>query len=251
MRQFIKKRVPKALLDKLRRLKKTHNNFFNDIKAIGYGRNLDKLAHIYETDKIKHSCTTHYQLHFKKYKSKKINLLEIGVGGYDNPNSGGNSLRMWKKYFSRGKIFSFDIYDKFALQEKRIKIFQGSQIDSAFLEEVIANIGENGVDIIIDDGSHINEHVIETFRLLFPKLNDGGIYVVEDIGTSYWKDYGGDNTTFNNSNTSMCFFKNLTDSLNYSDFSIPNYIPNYYDKKVISISFYHNMVFIYKGNNCE
>jgi len=251
MKKLVKRTLPKTLFDKLKTLKKSHRNFFNDIKAIGSGSDLDRLADIYGTDKIKHSCTTHYRQHFKKYRYKRINLLEIGVGGYDNPTAGGDSLRMWKKYFPFAKIFSFDIYDKLSLQEKRIKIFQGSQIDNVFLDEVIDSMGKNGVDIIIDDGSHINEHVIDTFKLLFPKLNDGGIYIVEDIGTSYWENYGGDNTDINNPKTSMNFFKALTDSLNYSEFRIPDYNPNYYDEKIISIHFYHNMVFVYKGNNCE
>jgi len=251
MKEFLKRRMPKTLLSKLKSLKKSHRNFFNDIKAIGFGNDLDRLADIYGTDKIKHSCTTHYQRHLKKYRYKRINLLEIGVGGYDNPNAGGDSLRMWKKYFPLANIFSFDIYDKLSLQERRIKIYQGSQIDNAFLEEVIANIGGNGVDIVIDDGSHINEYVIESFKILFPKLNDGGIYVVEDIGTAYWENYGGDSLNINNPKTSMNFFKSLSDSLNYSEFRIPNYIPTYFDRNIISMHFYHNMVFIYKGNNCE
>jgi hypothetical protein len=33
-----------------------------------------------------------------------------------------------------------------------------------------------GFDVIIDDGSHLNEHVVETFKILFSKLNDGGIF---------------------------------------------------------------------------
>ena len=54
------------------------------------------------------------------------------------------------------------------------------------------------LDIIIDDGSHINEHVIRTFQYLFPKLKPGGIYVVEDTQTSYRQDYGGDDKNLNN-----------------------------------------------------
>jgi hypothetical protein len=36
-------------------------------------------------------------------------MLEIGVGGYDSPISGGESLRMWKTYFPFAKIFALDI----------------------------------------------------------------------------------------------------------------------------------------------
>ncbi len=212
--------------------------------------NLDKLGKIYGTDKIgKHFYTQHYSSHFESFRAKEINMLEIGVGGYKKPLKGGKSLRMWKKYFPFGKIFSIDIYDKSPLQEDRIKIFRGSQVDEAFLDEVVKEIGE--IDLIIDDGSHINEHVIETFKLLFPKLKDGGIYAIEDTQTSYWEKYGGDSEDLNNPKTMMNFFKSLTDALNNQEFIIPNYKQNYFDKKIISMHFYHNMIFIYKGDNDE
>ena len=225
-------------------------NRINDIRAIGSGNNLTRLGKIYGTDKIKeHSYTAHYQLHFNKFRHSKISLLEIGVGGYENPYKGGKSLRMWKKYFPYGKIYSIDIYDKSFHQEDRIKIFQGSRIDKDFLDKVTLETG--GIDIIIDDGSHVNEHVVETFKLLFPKVNDGGIYVVEDTQTSYWPDYGGDSTNLEKSETMMNFFKRLTDCLNYKEFIKPGYQPTFFDENIVSIHFYHNLIFIYKGKNNE
>ena len=216
--------------------KRLIRNFINDFKALGNGKNLNKLGKIYKTDKIGgHFYTQHYQLHFKKFKYKKINLLEIGVGGYKNPFSGGNSLRMWKKYFPFGNIFSIDIYDKSPIQERKIKIFKGSQVDDFFLNSVLKETGD--LDLIIDDGSHINEHVIQTFKLLFPKLKKGGIYVIEDTQTSYWKSYGGDSMNLNNPNTMMNFFKSLTDGLNHKEIINPAFQENYYDKNIVSIHF--------------
>ena len=246
---MIKKVITSALPDsKKRSLKKKVRKFIDDFKTIGNGADLNLLAKVYRTDKNgAHFYTPNYKTHLQKYRSKRINLLEIGVGGYHYPDAGGNSLRMWKRYFPFGKIFSLDIHDKSALQERRIKIFKGSQVDKDFLETVTDAMGT--IDIIIDDGSHINEHVIETFKLLFPKLKDGGIYIVEDTQTSYWKEYGGESDDLNKPGTMMNFFKSLTDSLNYGDFEIDDYEPSYYDKKIISMHFYHNMVFIYKGDN--
>jgi len=243
IKEFLKRKLSRSAKHRLR-------NFIDDLIAIGYGNNLDKLGKIYRTDKIGcHYYTPLYQLHLKRFKFKRINLLEIGVGGYENQFEGGSSLRMWKKYFPFGKIFSLDIYDKSALQENRIKIFQGSQVDSDFLEKVTDEIGS--LDIIIDDGSHINEHVIETFKLLFPKLKDGGIYIIEDTQTSYWLDFGGDSENLNNPKTMMNFFKSLVDSLNNKEFVLANYQQSYFDKKIVSMHFYHNLIFIYKGNNDE
>ncbi len=221
-----------------------------DIIALFYRDNLTILAEIYETDKTGgHWYTPHYTNHLKNFKNKKINLLEIGVGGYENPNLGGKSLKMWKKYFSKGQIYSIDIYDKTALQENRIKIFQGSQVDVDFLNKLTGMVGK--FDIIIDDGSHFNEHIIETFKILFPKLSEGGVYVIEDIQTSYWEDYGGDSKNLNNPNTAMNFFKSLTDCLNHQEIVDENYQESYYDKNIVSMHFYHNLVFIHKGTNNE
>ncbi len=243
IKDYLKKKLAKSTKRKMQ-------NFIDDVKAIGFGFNLNKLGRIYRTDKaLTHNYTPHYRTHLRRFKFKRINLLEIGVGDYEDKQSGGKSLRMWKKYFPFGRIFSFDIYDKSALQERRIRILQGSQVDPDFLNKLIQEMGT--IDVIIDDGSHINEHVIETFKFLFPKLKDGGIYIVEDTQTSYWTDFGGDSENLNNPNTMMNFFKGLLDSMNNKEFIIPNYQQTYYDKKIVSMHFYHNMIFIYKGNNDE
>ena len=73
---------------------------------------------------------------------------------------------MWKRYFPKSEIFGLDIYDKSIHNERRIKTYKGSQVDSTFLQNVVKDIGN--IDLIIDDGSHINEHVIETFKICFP-----------------------------------------------------------------------------------
>lgn len=215
-----------------------------------FADDLTILATIYGTDKWgSHWYTPHYQEHFCKLKLKKLNILEIGVGGYEAPDKGGESLKMWKQYFPKSNIYSVDIYDKSALQEDRIKIFKGSQIDKEFMLEVYKKMG--GVDIIIDDGSHINQHVIESFKFMFPLLKNGGIYVVEDLQTSYWSQFGGDGRDLNNPNTSMSFFKQLVDCLNYEELPDDKYKPSYYDENIIAMHFYHNIIFIYKGVNKE
>jgi hypothetical protein len=180
---------------------------------------------------------------------KKLNILEIGIGGDQNPNGGGASLRMWREYFPNSRIYGIDIFPKKIHDEKRIKTFQGSQVDLEFLEKVVNEIGK--IDIIIDDGSHINEHVITSFNFLYPKLDAHGIYVIEDTQTSYWKSYGGNNQDFNSPETIMGFFKSLVDGLNYKEFKLPNYQPKEYDKTIVYLGFYHNLIVIQKGDNQE
>ena len=142
-----------------------------------------------------------------------------------------------------------DIFDKSPHQEPRIQIFQGSQADKQCLEAIHNDTGD--FDLIVDDGSHLNEHIITSFEILFPLLKRGGIYVVEDIQTAYWPTYGGQ-VTPGADGTAMSFFRKLADGLNHSEFLIPGYQPSYFDRNILSLHFYHNMVVIYKGeNNCS
>jgi demethylmacrocin O-methyltransferase len=212
-------------------------------------KDLCKIAKLCETDKESgHHYAKHYQRHFESLRRERLNILEIGIGGYENPNEGGESLRMWKIYFPKSCIFGIDIYDKTCHDEYRIKTFRGSQVDELFLRNVVEEIGT--IDIIIDDGSHLNDHVITTFRILFPLMSSNGIYVVEDLQTSYWDNFGG-STDLTASHTSMNFLKSLIDGLNCEEFTFDEYVPNYFDKHIISMHFYHNLAFIYKGLNNE
>jgi hypothetical protein len=88
-----------------------------------------------------------YDRHLSKFRNKKVRLLEIGV-------SGGGSLQLWRNYFgSNAVIFGVDINPacaKFDGASGSVRI--GSQADTAFLKLVVEEM--QGVDIIIDDGSH-------------------------------------------------------------------------------------------------
>ena len=221
-----------------------------------HGKDLSQLARLFGTDKdASHFYTQHYHEHFRALRLKPINLLEIGIGGFDDPKQGGHSLRMWKAYFPNARINGVDLYEKSSHEEERIRTFAGSQVDEAFLGRVLAEIGTP--DIIIDDGSHRSEHVIASFKLLFPLLAPNGIYAIEDLQTSYWGpespetgDWDGSSDP-NASHTSMSFLKSLVDCLNYEEFTRPGYAPSYFDKHIVGMHFYHNLAFIQKGSNDE
>lgn len=121
-----------------------------------------------------------YEKYFLEFRDNDINFLEIGVRN-------GESLRTWKSYFKRGNIFGLDIDPKCkTLEESRVEIEIGSQDDVVFLSNCF---GENKkFDIIIDDGSHVNRHIITSFDYLFNnRLNSGGVYIIEDLSCSYLK----------------------------------------------------------------
>jgi len=87
--------------------------------------------------------------------------LEIGVGGYDNPYSGGESIFLWKSYFPFARLFFVGIVDKTHFSQSRVKVFAGSQDDVNILQGVVDAAGK--FNVIIDDGSHVNRHQIESF----------------------------------------------------------------------------------------
>jgi len=224
-----------------------YHRFIQTVKSRRRRDDLNRLALIFHTDKWgSHSYTQHYQRYFQPLRHEELNVLEIGVGGYKRPDQGGESLRMWKAYFPNSRIVGIDLYDKTQLLERRIDIRQCDQTDSEALHRLSNEYG--GFDIIIDDGSHLNEHVIKTFEILFPLMRPNGIYAVEDTQTAYWPTWGGG---IDSPRTSMAFFKGLTDGLNHAEYPLEDYQSSYFDRNIVEIAFFHNLVLICKGSNDE
>ncbi len=125
-----------------------------------------------------------YERHFTPFRDSPVKLLEIGV-------QNGGSARMWRDWFGpEALIFGIDVDPACAAGEgDGVKIRIGSQDDPAFLARVVDEMG--GVDIVIDDGSHVMQHIHSAFRALFPRLSDGGVYLVEDLHCAYWHGFGG------------------------------------------------------------
>lgn len=129
-----------------------------------------------------------YDRYFAPYRNSArapLRMLEIGV------NHGG-SLELWRGYFGPDAIiYGVDINPKCAALDTKdgTRVRIGSQADPAFLKSVVAEMG--GVDIVLDDGSHIAEHMNISFDILFPLLSEGGLYVVEDLACAYWTKFGG------------------------------------------------------------
>jgi hypothetical protein len=125
-----------------------------------------------------------YERHFSRFRGTRFKMLEIGV-------SKGGSLDMWREYFGpQATIYGIDINTdclEFVTPPNQVRI--GSQDDPEFLKKVVAEMG--GVDLVLDDGSHIGRHQKASFETLFPLLSDGGVYAIEDLHTGYWPYYEG------------------------------------------------------------
>ena len=131
-----------------------------------------------------HHYIPYYDRYFSCVRHSPVRFLEIGVFR-------GGSLGMWRKYFGgESIIFGIDSDSSCAdLNGHAGQVRIGSQDDPDFLREVVREMG--GVDIVLDDGSHQTKHQIESFKILFPEMSEGGVYMVEDLHTSYWRGYGG------------------------------------------------------------
>ena len=105
-------------------------------------------------------------------------------------------------------------------------------------------------EVVIDDGSHRPEHILETFRILFPLLADGGIYAIEDTQTSYWPECRRQRGPRRTGHP-MALVKALIDGLNYEEFVDETYEPTYADLNIVAVHCYHNLVVVEKGENRE
>jgi hypothetical protein len=125
-----------------------------------------------------------YDRYFARFRDRPVRFLEIGV-------SKGGSLVMWRRFFGAAAvIYGVDINRgcaRFDGQAGQVRI--GSQDDMEFMQGVVAEMG--GVDVILDDGSHHMPHVRASLAGLFPLLSEGGLYVIEDMHTAFWRSYGG------------------------------------------------------------
>jgi hypothetical protein len=151
---------------------------------------LEQLSGIHGSDKLAQGYVWYYDLLFRALKDQPVAVLEIGIGGHNVPNKGGESLRLWRDYFPNGQIYGLDIQDKGFLDEERVTTFCCSQVDTQALDEVVAITGP--LDIVIDDGSHFNEHQLGSYRHLFHHVKPGGYYVIEDVDSAYHLAFGGD-----------------------------------------------------------
>lgn len=188
------------------------------------GRLIHKWKHYFEI----------YDRHFSRFRDREVHVVEFGV-------SQGGSLQMWKEYFGpKAKIFGIDINPhckKF--EDEQVEIFIGDQEDRIFLKSLIKKIPK--IDILIDDGGHTMKQQINTFEELFPYINGNGVYLCEDLHTSYWPEWGGG---YKKRGTFIEYSKNFIDFINawhsvqknklrVADFTRSAHSLHYYDSVLV------------------
>lgn len=155
--------------------------------------------HLY-TDK-ETSYLTNYEEFFTPHRNEPINFLEIGIFQ-------GASLLLWAEYFPFGKIYGIDTRNEISTEfyayameyQLSHRIFPVLNMATPDITVSLENrqelfrqcLYDMQFDIILDDGAHTYTHTKGSFDVLFHDyLKPGGIYIIEDWGTTYfpsWSD---------------------------------------------------------------
>jgi hypothetical protein len=192
-----------------------------------------------------------YNRHFEQFSGRPITFLEIGAGG-------GGSSQMWKRYFgSAAKIVTIDIRPECAaFADDQVSVRIGDQSDGKFLDSIISEFGPP--DVVLDDGSHQMHHVIATFKHLYDKIDRNGVYMVEDMHTSYWTPWGGG---LRKPGTFIELCKTLIDELNGDHIHGPlrppsvatdaaeDFQPTTFTRETRSMHFYDSVIVFEKGRS--
>jgi hypothetical protein len=200
---------------------------------------LNELGIKYGTDKAGHGYLDVYELYLgpDRLDERIKNVLEIGVHL-------GASVKMWKEYFPYAEIHGIDnVPQKKEYEEDRIHIHIGSQEDSAFLTEIGKKISP--LNIVIDDGGHMMSQQIKSFFELFPFVESGGLYIIEDLHTSYHSEFKGSSVI-----TTVEYLKQMIDDVNMHGYNYGNLkraiLPSYYEQSISSIHFHKSLCIIEK-----
>ena len=196
--EYLKKKIPFGSKYYDLDLNKNFHIFKNQKKSY-YKKTLLKLSFnelciLFQTDKATLFEAVIYDIYLKRYvrslvnghgysqyysmidKNKVKNLVEIG--SYE-----GASAMVFSAYFQKAKIFCLDLTFKYnKLKYKNSIKVEIDQLNKEDLKKfIIKNKLKNKIDLISDDGAHKNEHIINSFKVLFPNLKKGGYYFIEDV----------------------------------------------------------------------
>lgn len=177
-----------------------------------------------------------YERYFAPFRNRSILFVEIGTAH-------GGSAQMWKRYFGPlAKIVTLDLSPECkGLGDNQVSVRIGDQSDPSFLHAVLEEFGSP--DIVLDDGSHRAADIRISFETLYPKMSREAVYLVEDVHTSYWPEYGGGYLV---PESFMEYAKRLADGLN-ARFSRGAITTNPAFETMRGVHFYDSVIVFEKG----
>jgi hypothetical protein len=176
-----------------------------------------------------------YHRHLQRFRGAPVTVLEFGVFH-------GGSLQMWRHYFgSRARIVGVDIQAGCKrFEEDGIAVRIGDQEDRAFLRDLGKEFAP--FDVVIEDGGHRMGQQIATFEEIFPRMSADGVYVAEDLHTSYWTEFGGG---YRREGTFIEYAKALVDRLNAWHTQSPEqFAVDDFTRQAASMHFYTSMLVV-------
>ena len=152
-----------------------------------------------------------YDRVFSEFRSKPMRMLEIGI-------QNGGSLEIWSKYFDKIEtLVGCDINplcNGLTYESPAISVIVGDANQPETEQRILQK--SPSFNMIIDDGSHNSSDIVRSFCKYFSKLENDGIYVIEDLHCSYFSGYEGG---LKYEYSSMEFLKLLADVINYEHWS--------------------------------
>jgi Methyltransferase domain len=174
---------------------------------------LTRIARRHDTDKGDWFTRVYYDL-LEPVRDEPLRLLEIGV--YN-----GGSLHMWREFLPNATLFAIDVDPRCLAFERELPGTTIALVDQAnpvALRQFADRIGGE-LDVVIDDGGHTMNQQLTSFEVLFPYVVSGGAYVIEDLGTAYWVEYGG--RDLGQDGTSIALVKRLIDAVHIGAMTRP------------------------------
>lgn len=179
-----------------------------------------------------------YERHFGRFVNRPCVFWEIGCGE-------GGSLQLWKQYLGPyAHIIGLDILPAaHAFAEDQIEIRIGDQSDERFLQSILDEFGPP--DVVLDDGSHHMTDITRSFRYLYSRMSPTGVYLVEDLHTAYWADFGGG---LRRPESFIEVSKTLIDELN-AVHAGEAMLPSEFTAATLSIHYYDSIVVFERGRH--
>ena len=216
------------------------------------------------TDKtLYHGYDRFYPTFIEKFRdTDNACMIEIGIQKQ-------LSLGLWLEYFPKMFIHGVDIGVEGSGERYCIhKVDQSNEAQLRALGEEI-KAAKKKCMFINDDGSHVPAHGIISFNYLFKEvLEGGGVYIIEDIETSYWKRgniYGYDiRAGYKHRSSLVEIFKRVADDVN-SEYllehekemqsALASEIPDNVRAMISTITFAQNCIILTKkaaeGHMCD
>lgn len=178
-----------------------------------------------------------YERHFGQFVGRPCSFLEIGAGN-------GGSSQMWKRWFGPlARIVTIDINQICKqFEDEQVAVRIGDQSDPLFLQKLVDEFGR--FDAVLDDGSHQMSHVMKSMDFLYPRIAPHGVYMIEDVHTAYWHEWGGG---LNKPNTIVHFFKEAVDRINAHHIRDAALIPDGFTDMTFAMTAYDSVLVFEKA----